>query len=206
MISKIIITSDFDGLKTQLESEFGSKNLRFFISDEFLIENAHDVINEAYIAEVSEKMLVIMTKSYRTEAQNALLKIIEEPPRNIKFLIAINSKNMLLPTIRSRLIVENRIQKIEKNQLNLNLKALSLKEIYKFIDECVENERADKFGKNELKALLSCIMTKALESGFKFSQDEFEYFYKLISLADLNTKCHALLTPLLLIILEKGRV
>ena len=205
MLNKIVVTSDFESLKAKLESEFGTNNLRFFISDDFLLENAKEVITEAYIAEKDEKILVIHANSFRTEAQNALLKIIEEPPRNIKFIIATQSKNLLLPTIRSRMLIENNLTKKPKITLVLNLKSLSLKELTNFIDQKIADEQAQKFGKNELKELVGVIVTKAVDSGYKFSGDEMDYFFSLIKLADLNAKSHAVLTPLLLTIFQKGR-
>lgn len=205
MLNKIVVTSDFESLKAKLESEFGINNLRFFISDDFLLENAKEVIAEAYIAEKDEKILVIHANSFRTEAQNALLKIIEEPPRNIKFIIATQSKNLLLPTIRSRMLIENNLTKKPKITLDLNLKSLSLKELTSFIDQKIADEQAQKFGKNELKELVGVIVTKAVDSGYKFSGDEMDYFFSLIKLADLNAKSHAVLTPLLLTIFQKGR-
>ena len=205
MLNKIVVTSDFENLKAKLESEFGINNLRFFISDDFLLENAKEVIAEAYIAEKDEKILVIHANSFRTEAQNALLKIIEEPPRNIKFIIATQSKNLLLPTIRSRMLIENNLTKKPKITLDLNLKSLSLKELTNFIDQKIADEQAQKFGKNELKELVGVIVTKAVDSGYKFSGDEMDYFFSLIKLADLNAKSHAVLTPLLLTIFQKGR-
>ena len=205
MLNKIVITSDFENLKAKLEAEFGVNNLRFFISDDFLLENAKEVIAEAYIAEKDEKILVIEAKSFRTEAQNARLKIIEEPPRNIKFIIVTQSKNLLLPTIRSRMLIENKLTKKPKMSVDLNLNALSLKELTSFIDQKIAEEQAQKFGKNELKELVGAIVTKAVDSGYKFSGDEMEYFFSLIKLADLNAKFHAILTPLLLTIFEKGR-
>ncbi|WP_103648281.1 DNA polymerase III subunit delta' [Campylobacter concisus] len=205
MLNKIVVTSDFESLKAKLESEFGINNLRFFISDDFLLENAKEVIAEAYIAEKDEKILVIHANSFRTEAQNALLKIIEEPPRNIKFIIATQSKNLLLPTIRSRMLIENNLTKKPKITLDLNLKTLSLKEITSFIDQKIADEQAQKFGKNELKELVGVIVTKAVDAGYKFSGDEMDYFFSLIKLADLNAKSHAVLTPLLLTIFQKGR-
>ena len=54
-----------------------------------------------------------------TGAFNALLKTLEEPPKNIKFLIVVPSKNLLLPTIKSRLICEKRNKIKAKNTLNL---------------------------------------------------------------------------------------
>ena len=205
MLNKIVVTSDFESLKAKLESEFGINNLRFFVSDDFLLENAKEVIAEAYIAEKDEKILVIHANSFRTEAQNALLKIIEEPPKNIKFIIVTQSKNLLLPTIRSRMLIENNLTKKPKMTLDLNLKSLSLKELTNFVDQKIADEQAQKFGKNELKELVSVIVTKAVDSGYKFSGDEMEYFFSLINLADLNAKSHAVLTPLLLTIFEKGR-
>ena len=205
MLNKIVVTSDFENLKAKLESEFGINNLRFFISDDFLLENAKEVIAEAYIAEKDEKILVIHANSFRTEAQNALLKIIEEPPRNIKFIIVTQSKNLLLPTIRSRMLIENNLTKKPKITLDLNLKSLSLKELTSFIDQKIADEQAQKFGKNELKELVSVIVTKAVDSGYKFSGDEMDYFFSIIKLADLNAKSHAVLTPLLLTIFQKGR-
>lgn len=205
MLNKIVVTSDFESLKAKLESEFGINNLRFYISDDFLLENAKDVIAEAYIAEKDEKILVIQANSFRIEAQNALLKIIEEPPRNIKFIIVTQSKNLLLPTIRSRMLIENNLTKKPKITLDLNLKSLSLKELTSFIDQKIADEQAQKFGKNELKELVGIIVTKAVDSGYKFSGDEMDYFFSLIKLADLNAKSHAVLTPLLLTIFQKGR-
>ena len=205
MLNKIVVTSDFESLKAKLESEFSINNLRFFISDDFLLENAKEVIAEAYIAEKDEKILVINANSFRTEAQNALLKIIEEPPRNIKFIIVTQSKNLLLPTVRSRMLIENNLIKKPKVTLDLNLKTLSLKELTSFIDQKIADEQAQKFGKNELKELVGIIVTKAVDSGYKFSGDEMDYFFSLIKLADLNAKSHAVLTPLLLAIFQKGR-
>lgn len=205
MISKIVISNDFMGLKSEFESEF-NHNVKFFISDDFLIENAQALIKEAYIAEKDEKMLVVMAKSFRVEAQNSILKILEEPPRNIFFTIVSPSKNLLLPTIRSRLSVTNLLTKGERTKSGLNLKQLDLKEIYTFLDEISKKEQTDELGKNELKELVSSIIFEAINLGFKFSQNELEYFYKLVHLCELNAKSPQILTPLLLTILRKGRV
>ncbi|MCR4942406.1 MAG: DNA polymerase III subunit delta' [Campylobacter sp.] len=205
MQSKIVITNDFDKLKIELFERYPINQLRFFEAEEFLLENTHEVIKEAYIAEKDPKMLVLMAQSYRTEAQNSLLKIIEEPPKNIYFTIATKSKNLLLQTIRSRLISQNLLKPRAKNVLKLDLKHLDLAEIYSFLEKIANDEKGDNFGKNELKTLISDIVLTAIDLGFKFSQDELEYFYKLVSLAELNAKSPQLLTPLLLCILQKGK-
>lgn len=129
MRSKIVITSDFEALKEEILGLYGVNSVRFFFVEDFLLENAKEVAAEAYIAESEPKLLVLGAKNFRVEAQNSLLKIIEEPPKNIFFIIACESKNMLLPTVRSRLATENRLEKKQREKTGLDYKRLELKEI-----------------------------------------------------------------------------
>ena len=204
MQSKIVITSDFEALKEEILGLYGVNSVRFFFAEDFLLENAKEVAAEAYIAESEHKLLVLGAKNFRVEAQNSLLKIIEEPPKNIFFIIAATSKNMLLPTVRSRLVTENRLIKKQREKTGLNYKRLELKEICAFIDEKSAFERSEKLGKNDLKELIAAIALEATAQGVKFSAEELEYFFKAVRLAELNTKTYALLTPILLMIYEKG--
>ena len=204
MQSKIVITSDFEALKEEILGLYGVNSVRFFFAEDFLLENAKEVAAEAYIAESEPKLLVLGAKNFRVEAQNSLLKIIEEPPKNIFFIIAATSKNMLLPTVRSRLVTENRLIKKQREKTGLDYKRLELKEICAFIDEKSALERSEKLDKNDLKELIAAIALEATAQGVKFSADELEYFFKAVRLAELNTKTHALLTPILLMIYEKG--
>ena len=204
MRSKIVITSDFEALKEEILGLYGVNSVRFFFVEDFLLENAKEVAAEAYIAESEPKLLVLGAKNFRVEAQNSLLKIIEEPPKNIFFIIVCESKNMLLPTVRSRLVTENRLEKKQREKTGLDYKRLELKEICAFIDEKSAFERSEKLGKNDLKELIAAIALEATAQGVKFSAEELEYFFKAVRLAELNTKTHALLTPILLMIYEKG--
>lgn len=204
MQSKIVITSDFEALKEEILGLYGVNSVRFFFAEDFLLENAKEVAAEAYIAESEPKLLVLGAKNFRVEAQNSLLKIIEEPPKNIFFIIAATSKNMLLPTVRSRLVTENRLIKKQREKTGLDYKRLELKEICAFIDEKSALERSEKLSKNDLKELIAAIALEATAQGVKFSAEELEYFFKAVRLAELNTKTHALLTPILLMIYEKG--
>lgn len=204
MQSKIVITSDFEALKEEILGLYGVNSVRFFFAEDFLLENAKEVAAEAYIAESEPKLLVLGAKNFRVEAQNSLLKIIEEPPKNIFFIIAATSKNMLLPTVRSRLVTENRLIKKQREKTGLDYKRLELKEICAFIDEKSAFERSEKLVKNDLKELIAAIALEATAQGVKFSAEELECFFKAVRLAELNTKTHALLTPILLMIYEKG--
>jgi DNA polymerase III delta prime subunit len=53
----------------------------------------------------SQKVLIISAIRLFHEAQNALLKLFEEPPAGTVLVLVIPSEGMLLPTLRSRLLV-----------------------------------------------------------------------------------------------------
>lgn len=205
MPNKIIITDDFDSVLSEISKEYSPNFVRVFKFEDLLLENAKDIIKEAYIAEVRPKAILISALKFGIEAQNSLLKIIEEPPNNIDFIIVAESKNLLLPTIISRMPLINKKSPAKGVNLELDFDKLSLGEILKFIEEKSELERFDKMNKHEFLELLKAIILKSLSKGIKFSQDELEYFYKIYNLASLNTKPHAILTPLLLLILKKLR-
>ncbi|MBW1368724.1 DNA polymerase III subunit delta' [Campylobacter jejuni] len=191
-ISKIIISEDFLGIKEEMINNFGIKKLRFFIpQNEFLLDDARAVEKESYIAETEEKIIVLMANSFRIEAQNFLLKLLEEPPKNIKFLIVVPSKNLLLPTIKSRLICEKRNKIKAKNTLNLELNKMDLKTLFEFLQE---NENLDKA---ELMEKIALIAEESVK--FKdFNADELEFFYESYELAKLNSKSSLILATLLL--------
>ncbi len=64
------------------------------------------MISECYIKpnEASGKVCLI-TDKMTAEAQNALLKILEEPPQNVQFIIAVQMSSSLLQTVLSRSVV-----------------------------------------------------------------------------------------------------
>ncbi|MBQ9692126.1 MAG: AAA family ATPase [Clostridia bacterium] len=64
-----------------------------------------DLKSKAFIKpqELSVRVFIIDEAStMTTEAQNALLKILEEPPKNVYFLLLCDNASALLPTVRSR--------------------------------------------------------------------------------------------------------
>jgi len=59
-----------------------------------------------------KKIFVLTMNGITVEAQNALLKLLEEPPEYAHFFLIIPSAHLLLPTVRSRLSqIDNTIQK-----------------------------------------------------------------------------------------------
>lgn len=199
--SKILITSDFESVKEQMIKDFGEKNLRFIPkipAVEFLMDDARAVEKESYIAENSEKIIVIMANAFRGEAQNFLLKLFEEPPKNVKFLIVCPSKNLLLATVRSRFICEVLNKKKPRQALNLDLNHLDLKKILEFLQE---NEGLDKIALQEMVANLALYSSKTHALGEK----ELEFFYQAYELARLNGKVGVILATLLLNLYESKK-
>ena len=165
--------------------------------DEFQIEQANKTLKEAYIASNETKYLFLCGATFRVEAQNALLKILEEPPKNIVFILLVSSKNSLLPTIYSRLPYKNLKKVVEKDNIELNIKKLDLKDIYTFI------KNNQKITKDEAINIVETILIKANKENIKFNQKELDIFFKSIKLLELNSKPTTILTYLLLSILEK---
>lgn len=201
MENKIIISNDFENVKNQLKAKY--KNIRFFGAENLLIEEAKSVIYEAFLAEYEPKNIVIIAKKIQQEAQNALLKVLEEPPNNVFFTIVVPSKNVLLPTIISRLMIENHFTPKERVKYEVDLFRLDLKSINAFIKKYSELKNFDKFSSLELAGLVNSVICDAIDAGINFSFKELEYLRKLSAIAALNTPAEAVLTPLLLLIMKK---
>lgn len=191
-ISKIIISEDFLGIKEEMINNFGIKKLRFFIPQmNFYLMMQERLKKKAISQKLKKKIIVLMADSYRIEAQNFLLKLLEEPPKNIKFLIVIPSKNLLLPTIKSRLICEKRKVEKEVKKLDLDLKRMDLRMLFDFLQK---NENLDK---NELMDQIA-LLAKECVKYKDFNAEELEFFYESYELAKLNSKSGVLLATLLL--------
>ncbi len=72
----------------------------------FSVDDARSVFEMATRAPTQgeKKMIVISTPRIFHEAQNALLKLLEEPPKGVTVVLVIPSEGILLPTLRSRLL------------------------------------------------------------------------------------------------------
>jgi len=88
------------GVKTVGNPDFWYKEFETFgIGDSRDIKN----LQARNVAEGALRLFVIDAKSFTTEAQNALLKVFEEPADSTHFIVIFPNKDVLLPTLRSRL-------------------------------------------------------------------------------------------------------
>ncbi|PAF41505.1 DNA polymerase III subunit delta' [Helicobacter sp. 11S02596-1] len=177
--------------------------LRIFDCDEFKIEDAHEVIAQAYIASAEPKTIIIAANAYNHFAQNALLKILEEPPSNIRFVLIGKNKTSFLPTIRSRLPLEDKRKKIAFRDLELDLKNLSLKSIYDFL-KSLESEKSPtrEITKEKIQSLLFMIK----KNGIFLDELELKSFDEALLANQNYQKDVYIFLPLLLMVLQKIKI
>ncbi len=196
--SFIAISDDFLATFEELKSEYGEFRLVDFIRDNFVVEDAKSVVKEAFISELKTKVIFLAANSFNIYSQNSLLKILEEPPRNITFIVCAPSKSTLLPTIRSRLPMRVFSKKAPLKKSGLDFTRLSSKDVYEFL-------QANKYASNhELENIIQSVVKEAIESGMSFKDSELETFSRLLRLASLNSKAHTILPTLFSIILNKA--
>ena len=84
----IIVTERFEEKSLEIEQTLLPLRSVRFVCDDFKIEDAKEVIAEAYKSEENTKTLILGAKSFTIPAQNALLKILEEPPKKYCLCVA----------------------------------------------------------------------------------------------------------------------
>ena len=85
----------------------GNPDFRSETFDVFGVDEARELKEAAYRKAVSggKKVFVISAQGITKEAQNALLKVVEEPPEDTQFFLVVPSLHILLPTLHSRLYI-----------------------------------------------------------------------------------------------------
>lgn len=188
MNSKIIILQDFSEYKEE------NKNciVYTFSADEFLLSDAQKIMQKAYVKEEKAVLFILHYKHYSVIAQNYMLKLLEEPPFNVFFHILVSSKNLLLPTIKSRLITTLISKKRNDYQININLKKLSLCQIAEF-----------DVSKEDLLDFISALFKECIKQKIHLSEKMLDEFYTAYELALLNSNPKAIICSLLLGIMNE---
>ena len=192
--SHIIISSDIESAHEKLKTQLHPSRIVSFIEDtEFKIEHAKAVINESYISESQTKYIILGAKSYNTISQNALLKVLEEPPRNIEFIIIVPTKANLLPTVRSRLpIIQGDVTHVVK-EIDFNLLQIDYAKIFSFLKEHARTS------KGEAKTLVEALYYRAtVIDKILCSRQQLENFDKAYRLLELNSKPQNVFSMLLM--------
>ena len=164
-----------------------------FIEEKFKLEHAKAVVAEAYISESQTKYIILGSQSFGIEAQNSLLKVFEEPPKNIEFIIISPTKSNLLPTVRSRLPIFKGKITHETKEFDMSLAKIDYAEIFTFLKA---NSRISKI---EAKELVESIYARAtVVDKLILSNEQLEIFDKVYRLLELNSRPQSVLSLILM--------
>ena len=200
--SQIIITNAPESVLAELLVSINTSNYKVYEREDFLVEDAQDLISHAYIASETTKYLIVKSTGFNQVSQNALLKLLEEPPGNVLVIFIAPSKAIFLPTIRSRIPVSMQMQAKEVVEIGFDFSSLSLKTVFDYL-------KANKFlGKKEAKAFIEAAFdyykTLPVTEGGRLAR-ELEEFDRSFRLVELNSPTGNILSSILLLLLEKQR-
>ena len=167
---------------------------------EFLVEHAQEAIAKAYIASEELNYIILVAPRFSDIAQNRLLKVIEEPPKNKAFILITESKSALLDTIQSRMPVTVLNDMDGEKPFHLDIDNLNLAKVYAFVQE---NSRVSAV---ECKILVEKISLKVMKSQ-KYNLDEatLKLFSDCIKALEVGSPTTFILNTLLLKLLSKKK-
>lgn len=198
--SHILITDDVEDAFLTLSERLQGERLVSYIREDFLIEDAKAAMAEAYISEERTKYLVLGAKSFNTVSQNALLKVLEEPPSNIAFILIATSKSMFLPTIRSRLPMIQTQSRHSVKEVDIDLRTLDLDTLFRFVKAHEREKRHDAH------ALIEALFHQAvMNEGLVLTARQSDAFEKAYRLIGLNGRMQSILVMLLMTFLPGPR-
>ncbi len=196
--SHILIAQNIEQSCEEYQESLKPSRVVTFMRDDFKVEDARAVIAEAYISEDKTKYIILAALSFNAISQNALLKVLEEPPKNIEFILIAPSKSIFLPTIRSRLpLIKKASQKVIQ-EVSVRLKQFDLTQLFDFIKahECLK--------KHEAKQLIERLYHQgSVNESMTYNKAQLDAFDRAFRLIELNSRVGTVLTMLLMTFLPK---
>lgn len=86
--------------RSDIDNRFYPKN-----GEKLLVSDSNEIVSEVFMKPVNFDKKIFVIHNFdvsTTEAQNKLLKVLEEPPKNVYFLLSAKRQDKVLPTIKSR--------------------------------------------------------------------------------------------------------
>ena len=182
-MNKIIISDDYKKVIEEINPD------EVIEVDELKIDDVRLIKEKAYISEDKKKIILIAANKYLTTSQNALLKLLEEPPKNIEFILLAKSKYSLLDTIKSRLIIEKKVfNKLEESSIDIS--KITNEKILELLKEDLEID--------DIKALIYKILKEK-----ELNEEQMEILTKAIKMLELNIDKKAVLSLIMLSLKER---
>jgi DNA polymerase III delta prime subunit len=158
-----------EDLQNFLCNEFGvdpnDKSLYFHYDfDQFQVDDSRALTMQAQIKTPEGKKMIflIFANSINHQAQNALLKILEEPSARTYFFMVIPKVDNLLPTFLSRAVVVRRNSADLNNQTISNtkeVKEMTVADRLKFVEKLVKDIKDEKVERIEARAFVQNLIS-----------------------------------------------
>jgi DNA polymerase-3 subunit delta' len=189
----ILIATNLEMEVERIVEELQPSRSVVFFEENFKIEHAKAVLSEAYISSSETKYIVLAASEFTTVAQNSLLKLLEEPPPHIEFIIISPTKSNLLATVRSRLPILKVNTSHNKQEVSLNFSRIDYAEVFAFLKE---NARVKK---SEAKELVETMYNRATQvDKLILTATQLDNFDKAYRLLDLNSRPQSVLAMLIM--------
>lgn len=166
---------------------------------DFGIDDARELATKAYISSHGTRYVIAYINAITLEAQNALLKVLEEPPSDTEIILLASSKDIFIRTIRSRLIVQSQLAITHLAPLPLDIDGLSLGMALSYLNSL------RYVGKEDLKEIVQALLLAIARSSIALDEEELGRFDFALKAASSYENAKYLLAPLLLMIVEKRR-
>lgn len=121
-------------------------DIQHVVVDRFSIANVRQLIRAAQQTAVGEdgRSFVVVAAQIPVEAQNALLKLFEEPPQGVTFHLVIPQEGMLIPTLRSRVQIVTTTPKTDTSEMFVEFLASSYADRLTFVADLAKNKEVAK--------------------------------------------------------------
>ena len=197
--NSIISSNDVSYVINYFKKSISQHNIKIFGEPKkmFTIDLSRAILLEATKTSYEVKYILIVGETFKTEAQNALLKLLEETPPNIVAVIITENKTSVLPTIRSRLHkffwrkpVKEATLKDEIDYLNITEKS-----ILRFL---LDNKRISR---DKVKSIMETTLKIDTKMNLKtFNLDELDKITDLLKLLNVNSSATNVLTLFLMLV------
>ena len=201
LISQVIITQHPNDTILELEKLITQERVIKIVkedSENFSVEDVKLAIEKAYITSSAPTIIILSAKEFSTIVQNKLLKVIEEPPKGVIFILIARSKSTILPTIRSRIPIEV-IKESDRDELfELDMKRLNLTQVYNFV------KKYKRVSGRDGQMLIEKISIEAIKSdSFNLDYQTLELFNKAYRVLNIGSSTQFVLMTLLTKLLAK---
>lgn len=191
--SHIILSPDKQIELNFLKATLKNKQIIVYIEDNIKIDLIRGITKQAHLSHEKEKVIILLFDKFQKEAQNAMLKLLEEPPEGTIFILICGNKSILLPTILSRLILIDKSKSIKVElKLDIDILTMSLGDIYKF------TKFHQNIKKDEAKDIIYSIFNICYNNDIIFNKKILNLFSKSLPKLELNIKAINVLLLLLI--------